>query len=76
MTTINLEIDSLTLSHSLRIPLTEIMGMVELLKRDQLTMTQKEEVEAIQEASNRLLKMVDIILTAQIEESKPLLYLN
>ncbi|HEX4044624.1 MAG TPA: histidine kinase dimerization/phospho-acceptor domain-containing protein [Gammaproteobacteria bacterium] len=69
MTKLNIEMDYLTLSHLLRIPLTEILGMTELLKHECLSTTQYEEVEAIKQAGNRLLIVVDKILKSQIEEN-------
>ncbi|HEX4045707.1 MAG TPA: histidine kinase dimerization/phospho-acceptor domain-containing protein [Gammaproteobacteria bacterium] len=69
MTKLNIEMDYLTLSHMLRIPLTEILGMTELLKHECLSTTQYEEVEAIKQAGKRLLLVVDQILKAQMEEN-------
>lgn len=70
MTSINLEIDYLTLSHELRIPLAAILGTAELLSTESLSSTQQAEINTIQEAGNRLLKMVDKILAGQIQETK------
>lgn len=67
MTTINLEMDYLTLSHELRIPLAAILGTAELLGTESLSSMQQAEVSAIQEAGNRLLKMVDKILAGQMQ---------
>lgn len=65
-TTINLEMDYLTLSHELRIPLAAILGTAELLGTEALSRAQQAEVSVIQEAGNRLLKMVDKILAGQV----------
>ncbi len=67
---INLNMDYLTLSHELRIPLTEILGMTELLSSEKLSNLQQEEVSAIQQAGNRLLDVVDKILASDIEGMK------
>ena len=68
MTTLNVDVDYLTMSHELRIPLTEILGMAELLNAEKLSATQIEEVAIIKQAGNRLLSMIDKILTSQEEE--------
>ena len=70
MTRINIDIDYLSLSHNLRIPLTEILGMTEILNDTSLSPNQKKEVEIIRQAGNRLLEMVDKILSAKCEDSE------
>jgi signal transduction histidine kinase len=62
MTKLNIEMDYLTLSHHLRTPLTEILGMTELLSGGNLPALEKEEVEAIKQASQRLLFIVNRLL--------------
>lgn len=62
MTKIEIEVDYQTLSHSLRIPLTEILGTVELLKREDLSSMQRNEVQTIQQAGNKLLVVINKIL--------------
>lgn len=64
-TTLNLDMDYLTLSHELRIPLAAILGTAELLGTETLSSAQQAEVNAIQEAGNRLLKMVNKILASR-----------
>ncbi|HEX4046010.1 MAG TPA: histidine kinase dimerization/phospho-acceptor domain-containing protein [Gammaproteobacteria bacterium] len=69
MTKLNIDIDHYTLSHLLKTPLTEILGMAELLKHECLSSVQYEEVEAIKQAGKRLLLVVDQVLKSQIEEN-------
>lgn len=54
--------DHHTLSHELRIPLTGILGMAELLNNQNLSPTQKEQVEIIREAGYRLLAFANKML--------------
>lgn len=57
-----------TLSHQLRIPLTGIFGMVQLLSLDCLLPSQQKQVEDILKASEHLLALIDDLLdVAQIE---------
>ncbi|CAN5219234.1 hypothetical protein BH10PSE19_BH10PSE19_02920 [soil metagenome] len=57
------EMDYNTLSHELRIPLAGILGMSELLSKEEgLTVKQKEEVAIIHIAGIRLFKMIKKIL--------------
>jgi signal transduction histidine kinase len=70
MTKLNIEMDYLSLSHSLRIPLTEILGMTELLYGEKLSPLQHEEVEAIRQASQRLLFIVNQLLKSPESDIK------
>ncbi|MCD6040032.1 MAG: autoinducer-binding domain protein [Gammaproteobacteria bacterium] len=60
----------LTLSHSLRIPLTEILGTLELLDHQDLSPMRKEEINAIQQVGKRLLTIVDKILVSNKGEDE------
>jgi len=50
------------LSHEIRTPLNSIIGFVNLLKEEKLTSSQQKKVEAIQFASNTLLKLINEVL--------------
>ncbi|HEX4045425.1 MAG TPA: histidine kinase dimerization/phospho-acceptor domain-containing protein [Gammaproteobacteria bacterium] len=69
MTKLNIEVDYLTLSHMLRIPLTEILGMTDLLHHEYLSTAQHEEVEAIRQAGKRLLVVIDKLLQSKVDEN-------
>ena len=68
MTTFQLNLDKKALSHELMIPLTGILGMVELWKSDELTETEKERLLLLEQAGNRLLVIARKILNDAIEE--------
>lgn len=66
MNTFNVPIDYNTLSHELRIPLTGILGMTELLiQEDGLSATQKEEITLIRQSGDRLHTFIERILDCQ-----------
>lgn len=73
MKTVTLKIDPQTLSHELRIPLTGILGMAHLLELKNLNAEQKQEVDVIKEAGQRLLAFIDELLAHpnQIRHLKP-----
>jgi signal transduction histidine kinase/CheY-like chemotaxis protein/streptogramin lyase len=63
-----------TLSHEIRTPMTGVMGMAELLLATPLSETQREYAEAMQRASNVLLKLLnDALDLARIEAGKLIL---
>ena len=49
-------------SHEIRTPLNSIIGFANLLKEEKLTSSQQKKVEAIQFASNTLLKLINEVL--------------
>lgn len=49
-------------SHEIRTPLNNIIGFANLLKEEKLTCSQQKKVEAIQFASNTLLKLINEVL--------------
>ncbi|MEH6759646.1 MAG: ATP-binding protein [Maribacter arcticus] len=49
-------------SHEIRTPLNSIIGFANLLKEEKLTTSQQKKVEAIQFASNTLLKLINEVL--------------
>ena len=49
-------------SHEIRTPLNSIIGFANLLKEERLTTSQQKKVEAIQFASNTLLKLINEVL--------------
>ena len=49
-------------SHEIRTPLSSIIGFANLLKEERLTTSQQKKVEAIQFASNTLLKLINEVL--------------
>lgn len=69
MKALNIPVDFDTLSHELRIPLTGILGMSELLHdEDSLSEEQKKQIDLIHEAGNRLLAFVEKILNSPRKE--------
>lgn len=63
-----------TLSHEIRTPMTGVIGMAELLLATPLSDTQREYTEAMQRASNVLLKLLnDALDLARIEAGKLIL---
>ncbi|MEH6618313.1 ATP-binding protein [Maribacter arcticus] len=50
------------ISHEIRTPLNSIIGFANLLKEEKLTTSQQKKVEAIQFASNTLLKLINEVL--------------
>lgn len=57
MTTINIDIDKMTLSHELKTSLSGILNTMELLKTTHLSQEQKELIDIASKAGNRLLKI-------------------
>ncbi len=69
MKTLNIGIDYNTLSHELRIPLTGILGMAEILSSEEgLSAEQKEQVAVIRQAGDRLLGFIEKILNSPKRE--------
>lgn len=68
--------NSKMLSHELRIPLTVILGMTELLEDGHLTNSQHEKVDAIQQAGYRLLKTINKILNVANDKNLNGSYIN
>lgn len=69
MKTLTLGVDYDTLSHELRIPLTGILGISELLSHEQsLSSEQRAQIAIIHEAGDRLLAMVEQILNCPEQE--------
>lgn len=74
-TVMNILIDNKTLSHELRIPLTGILGMAELLIHEQgLSAEQKEEVALIIHSGTRLSSFIENILVEPAPGSRNLLW--
>lgn len=63
MTTININVDFETLSHELRTPLAGILGMTEIMEGENLAPDVKEQVAVIHQASDRLMIIINQILT-------------
>jgi signal transduction histidine kinase len=63
MTTININIDFETLSHELRTPLVGILGMTEIMAGENVSSDIREKVDVIHNACDRLMIMVNKILT-------------
>jgi len=59
MKTLTLKIDFDELSHELRTPLVGILGMSELLSSEGLSPEQREQVEVIHQAGDRLLAFIN-----------------
>ena len=66
MVIINLNMDELQLSHELRIPLVGIRGFAELLTKSNLPDPDKEKLTFIKEASDRLLIIINQILSSTV----------
>lgn len=62
MTNFSLKMNYLDLSHSLRMPLTQILGTVEILETSRLNQAQRTDIDAIRHAGMELLQIVDHIL--------------
>lgn len=63
MTTITLNLDFETLSHELRTPLAGILGMTEIMEGEDLAPDVKEQVAVIHQAGDRLMAMINQLLT-------------
>jgi PAS domain S-box-containing protein len=60
-----------SVSHELRTPMNAILGMINLLERDNLNDTQKQYLESIHQSSELLLGIVnDILLASSIKHNK------
>lgn len=74
MSTFSIPIDYNTLSHELRIPLTGILGMTELLIQEEgLSAEQKEEIAVIRQSGDRLHTFIEEILNRK-KDTKTLLW--
>lgn len=68
MTHLTLTMNYLMLSHSLRLPLAQILGLAETLEMSHLTNIQRKDVHAIRKAGVELLQTVDQILSGCSKE--------
>lgn len=68
MKTLNLSVDYSTLSHELKTPLVGILGMAEILSDEGLSDAQKEQLNIIRQAGDRLLAFINKVLSSPIEE--------
>ncbi len=62
MEIISIPTDLRSLSHELRIPLTGILGMAEILNAESLTPVQREYLNDIRQAGDHLLEVVNLLL--------------
>lgn len=68
--TLPLNMSAKDLSHELRIPLTGILGGVALLDDEPLSMKQKEQLNLIKQSGDRLLAIINTLLTNSKEQDQ------